>query len=186
MSPYAASKLATESYALAHGRSFGMDVLAFRFFNVFGPLQAADHAYAAVIPAFVAAALRGDPLVVHGDGEQTRDFTYVGSVCGCLSTPCGGQVTSERAVNLAFGSRVSLLELINQLEDVIGRDLARVHTEPRPGDVRDSQSDQSRLFELFPGASPVDLADGLRSTVDWFRQQDLSAANSIDIAPPNG
>ena len=80
LSPYAASKLATEAYALAYQHSFGLPVLVFRFFNVFGPLQAADHAYAAVVPAFVAAALDGGPLIVHGDGEQSRDFTYVGTV----------------------------------------------------------------------------------------------------------
>jgi UDP-glucose 4-epimerase len=171
MSPYGASKLATESYALAHGRSFGMDVLAFRFFNVFGPLQAADHAYAAVIPAFVAAALRGDPLVVHGDGEQTRDFTYVGSVCAVLVDAVRRKVTSERAVNLAFGSRVSLLELISGLEDALGHPVQRTHTEPRAGDVRDSQADQTRLRELFPSARAVPLAEGLRDTVGWFLEQ---------------
>ena len=85
VSPYAASKLATESDALAYGHSFGLPVLAFRFFNVFGPLQAADHAYAAVVPTFVAAALRGDPLPVHGDGGQTRDFTFVGTVTAVLA-----------------------------------------------------------------------------------------------------
>jgi UDP-glucose 4-epimerase len=148
-----------------------MDVLAFRFFNVFGPLQAADHAYAAVIPAFVAAALRGDSLVVHGDGGQTRDFTYVGSVCAVLVDAVRRRVTSERAVNLAFGSRVSLLELIVALEEVLGHPLAREHTEPRAGDVRDSQADQTRLRGLFPDASPLALADGLRTTVAWFRDQ---------------
>jgi UDP-glucose 4-epimerase len=171
MSPYGASKLATESYTLAHGRSFGMDVLAFRFFNVFGPLQAADHAYAAVIPAFVAAALRADPLVVHGDGGQSRDFTYVGSVCEVLVDAVRRRVTSDRAVNLAFGSRVSLLELIAILEEVLGAPVRRVHTEPRAGDVRDSQADQTRLRELFPDARPVPLSVGLQSTVDWFRDQ---------------
>ncbi|MGO9344217.1 MAG: NAD-dependent epimerase/dehydratase family protein [Acidimicrobiales bacterium] len=171
MSPYGASKLATESYTLAHGRSFGMDVLAFRFFNVFGPLQAADHAYAAVIPAFIAAALRGDPLVVHGDGGQTRDFTYVGSVCAVLVDAVRRKVTSDRAVNLAFGSRVSLLELIAILEEVLGAPVRTTHTEPRAGDVRDSQADQTRLRELFPDARPVPLAEGLCKTVDWFRQQ---------------
>jgi UDP-glucose 4-epimerase len=186
MSPYAASKLATETYTLSYGLSFSLPVLAFRFFNVFGPLQPADHAYAAVIPAFIAAGLRGEPLSIHGDGLQTRDFTYVGSVVRVLVDAVRRKVTSERAVNLAFGSRVSLLELIGRLEKILGGDLARVHTDPRPGDVRDSQSDQSRLFELFPGATPVDLADGLRSTVDWFRQQDLSPAAPVDSAPPIG
>ena len=83
-SPYAASKLASEAYSLAYARSFALPVLVFRFFNVFGPLQAADHAYAAVVPAFVSAALRGEPLTIHGTGTQTRDFTYVGSVVGIL------------------------------------------------------------------------------------------------------
>ena len=85
VSPYAVSKLATEAYALAHAACFGFGALAFRFFNVFGPLQAAGHAYAAVVPAFVAAALAGEPVTVHGDGEQTRDFTYVGSVCEVIT-----------------------------------------------------------------------------------------------------
>ena len=85
LSPYAASKLATEAYALGYQHSFGLPVLAFRFFNVFGPLQAAGHAYAAVVPQFVSAALDGRPLTVHGDGEQSRDFTYVGTVCDVIA-----------------------------------------------------------------------------------------------------
>jgi UDP-glucose 4-epimerase len=186
MSPYAASKLAAESYTLSYGLSFSLPVLAFRFFNVFGPLQAADHAYAAVVPAFISAALRGEPLTVHGDGNQTRDFTYVGSVVNVLTDAVRRKVTSERAVNLAFGSRVSLLQLIASLESVFGHDLPRVHTEPRPGDVRDSQSDQSRLFELFPAATPVDLAGGLRATVDWLRQEYVSPADSVDTMPRIG
>lgn len=169
MSPYGASKLATESYALAHGHSFQMDVLAFRFFNVFGPLQTADHAYAAVIPAFISAALKQEALIVHGDGGQTRDFTYVGSVTSVLVDAVCRRVSSDSPLNLAFGSRVSLLELVTILEDVIGRPLVRRHIESRAGDVRDSQADQTRLRELFPEARPVPLGDGLRSTVEWFR-----------------
>jgi UDP-glucose 4-epimerase len=169
MSPYGASKLATESYALAHGRSFGMQALAFRFFNVFGPLQAADHAYAAVIPAFISAALKKAPLQVHGDGNQTRDFTYVGSVCSVLVDAVRRRVSSERAVNLAFGSRISLIELIEKLEDLIGYPIDREHVSPRAGDVRDSQADRTRLMELFPDAPAVPLEQGLRETVEWFR-----------------
>jgi len=171
MSPYGASKLATESYALAHGRSFAMDVLAFRFFNVFGPLQAANHAYAAVIPAFIAGALDGDPVTVHGDGHQTRDFTYVGSVAAVLVDCVKRRVASDQAVNLAFGSRVSLLELISELEAILGHDISRTHTESRKGDVKDSQADQTRLRSLFPDATAVSLAEGLQATVDWFRLQ---------------
>lgn len=168
VSPYAASKLATESYALAHASSFGLPVLAFRFFNVFGPLQAADHAYAAVIPTFIAAALRGEPLPVHGDGCQTRDFTFVGTVTAVLADAVRRTVTSPRPVNLAFGTRVSLLELIVLLERRLGRVLSRLHTDPRAGDVRDSQADQTSLRQLFPDVEPATLEDGLAATVEWF------------------
>jgi len=116
VSPYAASKLATEQYALAWGTSYGLRALAFRFFNVFGPLQAAGHDYAAVVPAFVEAALRGEPLPVHGDGTQSRDFTYVGSVCSVLADAVERRVADPEPVNLAFGSRVTLLEVIAELE----------------------------------------------------------------------
>ena len=171
VSPYAASKLATEAYALAYARSFGLDVLAFRFFNVFGPLQPAGHAYAAVVPAFVDAALAGRALPVHGDGTQTRDFTYVGTVSAVIADAVRRRVTSPGPVNLAFGSRVSLLELVDLLEDVLGHPVAREHTDPRPGDVRDSQADRSRLGALFPGVQPVPLAEGLAATVAWFRSR---------------
>ena len=169
LSPYAASKLATESYALAHAHAFSLDVLAFRFFNVFGPLQPAGHAYAAVIPAFVSAALAGEPLAIHGDGGQTRDFTYVGSVAEVITDAIVRRVTSPTPVNLAFGGRLSLLEAIEVLEGILGKTVVRAHQEPRAGDVRDSQADQTRLRGLFPHIEPVDFEDGLRRTVDWFR-----------------
>ena len=168
VSPYAASKLAAESATLAHGRSFGMPVLAFRFFNVFGPLQAADHAYAAVVPTFIAAALRGQPIPVHGDGGQTRDFTFVGSLTAVLVDAVLRRVTELEPVNLAFGTRVSLLELIGHLESMLGTRLVRAHTDPRAGDVRDSQADQTRLRRLFPDIEPIGLERGLRATLDWF------------------
>lgn len=169
VSPYAVSKLATESYALAWKRSFGLEVLAFRFFNVFGPLQPAGHAYAAVVPAFVDAALAGKPLPVHGDGTQTRDFTFVGTVAAILASAAVGRVGHDGPVNLAFGSRISLLELIERLEVVLGHPLERDHQPTRAGDVRDSQADDTRLRGLFPDVDPVPLDDGLVATVDWFR-----------------
>jgi UDP-glucose 4-epimerase len=169
VSPYAASKLAAESYALAYQHSFGTPTLAFRFFNVFGPLQSADHAYAAVIPAFLARALRGEPLEVHGDGGQTRDFTYVGTVCSVLVDAVLRTVTAPGPVTLAFGTRVSLLEVIDLLEEQLGHSVERRHTEPRVGDVRDSQADQTALRALFPDVQPVPLAEGLATTIDWFR-----------------
>ena len=120
VSPYAASKLATEQYALAWAASYGLAALAFRFFNVFGPLQPAGHDYAAVVPAFVDAALAGRPLPVHGDGTQSRDFTFVGDVVRVLADAAEHRVAHPTPVNLAFGTRTSLLELISQLEAVLG------------------------------------------------------------------
>jgi UDP-glucose 4-epimerase len=170
VSPYAVSKLATESYAIAYGHSFGLPTLAFRFFNVFGPLQAPGHAYAAVIPAFLDCALAGEPLPVHGDGLQTRDFTYVGTVCSVLTDAIVRTLCDARPVNLAFGTRVSLLEVIEILEQELGRTLERNHSAPRTGDVRDSQADQTRLRQLFPDVRPVPLAEGLRATIAWFEE----------------
>jgi UDP-glucose 4-epimerase len=167
-SPYAVSKLAAEAYTLAYGRSFGLPVLALRFFNAYGPLQRADHAYAAVIPAFVSAARSGLPLTVHGDGGQTRDFTYVGDVAAVVADAVERRVTSEGPVNLAFGTRTSLRHLIAELESQLGRPLERQHTDPRPGDVHDSQADGRRLAELFGDLRPTPLAEGLRATIDWF------------------
>ncbi|GAA2751650.1 NAD-dependent epimerase/dehydratase family protein [Kitasatospora cinereorecta] len=169
MSPYAVSKLAAESYLAAYHHCYGLGVLPLRFFNVFGPLQPAGHAYAAVVPSFLDAALAGRPLTVHGDGGQSRDFTYVGTVTQVLTEAVLRQVVHPDPVNLAFGTRTSLLELIGRLGDVLGQPLETVHTEPRPGDVRDSQADNTRLRELFPDVVPVPLVEGLERTTEWFR-----------------
>ena len=171
MSPYAAQKLATEQYSLAHAHSYDLDVLAFRFFNVFGPLQPAGHAYAAVIPAFVSAALAGDPIPVHGDGLQSRDFTYVDSVAAVIADAIEHRISSPTPVNLAFGSRATLLDVIAEIESVLGTQLERSHQDPRVGDVRHSQADQTRLRSLFPDLPPVEFTDGLRTTIQWWRDQ---------------
>ena len=167
-SPYAASKLATEAYALSFARSFGLPVLALRFFNVFGPHQRADHAYAAVIPAFVSAAQSGLPLAVHGDGTQTRDFTYVGDVAAVVCEALARPVTFDGPVNLAFGTNTSLLALVALMEELVGHPLARTFGAPRPGDVHDSQADSTRLRSLFPDLQPTPLRDGLRATMEWY------------------
>jgi UDP-glucose 4-epimerase len=167
ISPYAGGKLATEGYTLAWGAAYGLPTLAFRFFNVFGPLQPAGHAYAAVIPLFVDAALGGRPVVVHGDGRQSRDFTYVGTVVGVIANALVRGVTSDEPVNLAFGSRITLLELVDEIEAIIGHPVEREHVETRPGDVRHSQADNGRLLTLFPDVQPVPFVDGLRSTIEW-------------------
>ena len=153
MSPYAASKLATEAYTNAYAHSFGLPTLAMRLFNVFGPRQPAGHAYAAVVPTFIDAALAGRPLMVDGDGRQTRDFTYVDTVAAVIADAVVRRVTDLEPVNLAFGTRTDLLTLIELLERVIGHPLERVHGPPRTGDVRHSQADSARLCAHFPEVS---------------------------------
>jgi UDP-glucose 4-epimerase len=170
LSPYAASKLASEAYLLAYLASFGVPALALRFFNVYGPLQSADHAYAAVVPAFVSAALRGEPLPMYGDGTQTRDFTYVGTVTEVLADAVVQRTTCDTPVNLAFGTRVSLLELHKRLSLAVGRPLDLDFRQARRGDVHDSQAANDRLRELFPHVTPVPLDTGLRETIAWFNR----------------
>lgn len=160
VSPYAASKLAAEAYARAYSECFGLPTLVFRFFNIFGPLQPAGHAYAAAIPAFIDAALSGHPLPVYGDGRQTRDFTFVQSVTRVLIDAVERRVVSHEPVNLAFGSRLSLREVIDALATILGRDLDVEHRPPRAGDVRHSQADRSRLESLFPGTTPTAFETG--------------------------
>lgn len=168
MSPYAATKLATESYTLAWQAAYGLPALAFRFFNVFGPLQPAGHAYAAVIPAFVDAALRRMPLTVHGDGTQSRDFTYVDTVTSVITDALLRRVTDPEPVNLAYGSRISLLEVIGLLEEFVGHPLERHHTPNRVGDVPHSQADSTRLHGLFGDVVPTPFREGLAATVEWM------------------
>ena len=168
MSPYAVSKLATEQYALAYQQSFGMDTLAFRFFNVYGPLPRAGHVYAAVIPVFMDALLAGRPLPVNGDGSNSRDFTFVGTVCEVLLQAATGSVTHPEPVNLAFGTNTTLLQLVDRLAEVTGLRPEVVHRDPRPGDVRHSQADNTVLRTLFPDVAATDLGEGLARTHEWF------------------
>ena len=157
LSPYAASKLATESYALAYQHSFGLPVLAFRFFNVFGPLQAAGHAYAAVVPAFVSAALEGRPLIVHGDGKQSRDFTYVDTVTEVIADAIARGVTSPSPVNLAFGTRTDLLDVDRRARAASSarRVAGRAH-----GDARRRRAALAGRLHPSAGAVPRRRADG--------------------------
>ncbi|MER7503242.1 NAD-dependent epimerase/dehydratase family protein [Nonomuraea pusilla] len=168
LSPYGASKLAGEAYALAYGACFELPVLAFRFFNVYGPLQPAGHAYAAVVPAFVSAALAGRPVTIYGDGRQARDFTYVGTVAEVLTEAVVHRTTSPRPVNLAFGTRVTLLRLKDVLGEVLGRPIEAVFLPPRIGDIKESQAAPDLVRELFPDVRPMELEEGLRMTAAWF------------------
>lgn len=170
ISPYAVSKLATEAYALAYNAVYDLPVLPFRFFNVYGPGQAAGHAYAAVIPAFLDAALKGEPLPIQGDGLQTRDFTFVQTVTETISKAARERIDSNDAVNLAFGTRTSLLEVVSIIEDQLQKNIERNFLPARVGDVRDSQASNDSLVSLFPEIQPVDLKFGISETIKWFKQ----------------
>lgn len=168
MSPYAASKLAAESYALAYQSSYGLPVLAFRFFNVFGPWQRPDHDYAAVVPKWLWRAMNGDVIEVYGDGTQTRDFTYVDTVVDVLESAVTRQLTHDGPVNLAFGNRHSLLELLEEVERIVGRALRVEFLPERPGDVRNSENDPRLVTSLFPDVRPVPFDDALDRTAAWL------------------
>lgn len=171
MSPYAVSKQATEGYALAYQFSYGLKTMAFRFFNVYGPGQAAGHAYAAVLPKFLDAALNGRALEIQGDGTQSRDFTYIDTVCAVIHDAIARKVFSPDPVNLAYGTNTTLLELIDLLEVQLGRSLDKEFTAPRVGDVKASQALNDRVRELFPSVEPVSLEEGAAKTIAWFTSQ---------------
>ncbi|MFW6597660.1 NAD-dependent epimerase/dehydratase family protein [Propionibacteriaceae bacterium Y2011] len=171
MSPYAVTKLGAEGYVLAYQHAYDLPTLAFRFFNVYGPLQSSGHAYAAVIPMFLEAALAGKPLKVHGDGRQSRDFTYVDTVCATLTSAVEQRLSVADPINLAFGTNTTLLELIDILAEELGQPLPVEHVDPRPGDVRASQADGERIQQYFPDVVPVELSAGVATTAAWFRER---------------
>ena len=123
-----------------------------------------------LIPSFVCSALRGEPLQIHGDGLQTRDFTYVGNVAEVLAECVRQRISNPEPINLAFGSRVSLLAVVELLEDILGMELPRQHMAPRPGDVRDSQADQTAFRQVFPDVEAVNLEMGLRALSTGFER----------------
>ncbi len=168
LSPYAVSKLSAEQYGQAFRQVYGLETVALRYFNVFGPRQDPNSQYAAVIPKFIRALLDGEPLTVHGDGAQSRDFTYVENVVAANLLACRAPNAAGAAVNVACGERHSLLALIDRLAAHTGRAPRVEHTEPRPGDVPHSQADISLARELLGYEPVVAFDEGLRRTVEWF------------------
>lgn len=168
MSPYAVSKLATEQYTLAYQQSFGFETLAFRFFNVYGPRQRAGHAYAAVIPTWIDAMLREQPVWINGDGSFSRDFTYVGSVCSVLVDAVERRVSHPEPVNLAFGTSTTLSSLVAHLGEVSGIRPDVRFRDQRAGDVPHSQADNKTLLSLFPDVRALTLEIGLARTFSWM------------------
>jgi UDP-glucose 4-epimerase len=161
--------MAAEALVAAYSASYGLPALTFRFFNVYGPLQTAEHSYAAVIPSFLDAALHGRALRVYGDGLQSRDFVFVGSVAEILAEAAIRHVRSRNPVNLALGKGASLLELIDTLRPLLSVAPEIEFSAPRPGDVTRSHACVESLRELFPGYQGVPLEVGLKQTLSWFQ-----------------
>lgn len=170
-SPYGASKLSAESYVLAYAKSFGLDVMPLRFFNVYGPKQSSGHAYAAVIPNFIEAAIAKRPLNVDGDGEQTRDFTFVDTVTDVILQTLLARKTTEIPINLALGTSTSINELTNLIKVRLGSDIEVVHRDARTGDVKRSPSNPEFFTSVFPLVKKVSIEDGLNATIGWFESR---------------
>ena len=171
LSPYAATKLAGEHLMEAWARSYGLSAVSLRFFNIFGPRQSADSAYAAVIAAFARRCLAGEPPVVYGDGKQSRDFTFVSNaVFAMLRAGAADRKFTGEVMNIGTGRRTSLNELAVEIATRCGHpELHAVHETARPGDVRHSLADCSLAGELI-GYEPITpLEEGLSETVAWYR-----------------
>lgn len=168
LSPYAASKGATEGYALTYGATYSLPTVAFRFFNVFGPGQTADHPYAAVIPRFLHAIRNNEPLTVFGDGEQTRDFVSVHTVVDALIKASMRRLSSTTPVNIASGRSISLNALVAALEEIHGSPLDVQYQEERLGDIRHSGASVNVLESLIPDLSWSDFIDSLHQVYSWY------------------
>jgi nucleoside-diphosphate-sugar epimerase len=169
VSPYAVSKAAGEQYAAVWARLYGVQTVGLRYFNVFGPRQDPQSEYAAVIPRFILWGLRGEPLEVHGDGTQTRDFTYVDNAVEANLLAARAEGVSGEVFNVGCGERTSLLAVIARLESVLGRSLARRHTPLRAGDVPHTLADIDKAKRRLGYTPVVGFDEGFRRTVEYFQ-----------------
>ena len=188
LSPYAASKFAGESYCRAFAHVYGLETVSLRFFNVFGPRQDPSSEYAAVIPRFAGWMLAGEQPVIYGDGGQTRDFTYVtNAVEACLLAASAGREAVGEAMNVGCGGRISLLALVDVLNELLGSRLEPLFAAARPGDVRHSEADISKAARLIGYRPLVGLREGLEATVGWLSERlgegERDAARATLAAP---
>ena len=168
-SPYAITKLAGEHYCRVFYELYGLPTVVLRYFNVYGPRQRPDSQYAAVIPKFIDALLHGQRPVIYGDGKQSRDFTYVSNVVQANLLACQANDAPGEVVNIACGSRISLLDLLQLLRDQTGSGVEPELAAPRPGDVTHTLADISRAEHLLGYRPQVDMREGLRRTIEWHR-----------------
>lgn len=169
LSPYAISKLAGEQYCRIFWQIYGLETVCLRYFNVFGPNQDPNSQYAAVIPTFITALLNGDTLLIHGEGSQSRDFTFVSNVVQANLLACTISGAAGGVFNVASGERSTLLELVDHLVAITGQEQQVCHTAPRIGDVSHSQADINRARVELGYTPEVDLQAGLVRTVRWFK-----------------
>jgi nucleoside-diphosphate-sugar epimerase len=171
LSPYAAGKLAGENYCRVFSSLYGLRTAALRYFNVFGPRQDPASQYAAVIPHFIARMLRGEPPVIYGDGEQSRDFIYVGDVAEANLLAAAAPGLRGEAMNIACGSGTTVNTLAALINAVLGTRIAPVHEAARPGDVRHSYADISAAAERLGFRPFVPFEEGLEKTIFWYRER---------------
>ncbi len=169
LSPYALQKLVGEQYCRMFTRLYGLETVTIRYFNVFGPRQDPGSPYLGVISLFSTALLAGRRPTIYGDGEQTRDFTFVANVVDGVLRACEAPDASGEVINVATGGRISLNQLLRTMNAIVGTAIAPVYAEPRAGDVRDSQADITKARTLLGYEPLVGLEEGLRRTLDWCR-----------------
>src|SRR5579872_2146917 len=167
LSPYALQKLVAEQYCQMFTRLYGFETVTIRYFNVFGPRQDPGSPYSGVISLFSTALLEGRPPTIYGDGEQTRDFTYVANVVDGVLRACEAPRAAGEVINVATNGRVSLNQLLAVMNRIVGTNLTALYKEPRAGDVRDSQADITKAERLLGYTPSVSLEDGLGRTLEW-------------------
>jgi nucleoside-diphosphate-sugar epimerase len=175
LSPYALQKLVAEQYAQMFTQLYGLETVTIRYFNVFGPRQDPSSPYSGVISLFISALCEGRQPTIYGDGEHTRDFTYVANVVDGVLRACRAQGASGEVINVATGGRVSLNQLFRTLRDLIGAKVDPKYAPPRPGDVRDSQADIGKAREVLGYEPLVSFEEGLERTVAWYKTQPAAA-----------
>lgn len=168
-SPYGVSKLAAEQYCRAFWEVYGLETVALRYFNIFGPHQDSNSQYGAVIPCFITALLRGDRPIVYGDGQQSRDFTYVDNVVQANLLAATRPGIAGEVFNIACGNHHTVLELAVTLQSLVGEDIVPCYADPRPGDIRHSWADISQAREKLGYEVKIGFEEGLSQTLAWYR-----------------
>ena len=169
LSPYAAAKLAGEYYCLVFYRVYGLETISLRYFNVFGPHQDPTSQYAAAIPAFVIAILKDKPPTIYGDGSQSRDFTYVDNIVEANLFAARAKQTKGEVINIACGQAVTVNEIIDMINEIVGKNVKPIYAAPRPGDVKHSLADISLAKKLIAFKPKVSFRDGLQKAIEWYR-----------------